>query len=602
MSVFGIDLGTTNTCISRFVDGQPEVVKIDDGNTVPSVVAWENGQLLVGLAARNLGFLKPQQAIRSIKRKIGQPEYRAILGDRPYSAIEISTEILKYVAQKAAEACGEPVKKVVITVPAWFGDEQRRATMTAGQQAGLEVLRIINEPTAAALSYLTVSRNDSVPEQWMVYDLGGGTFDVSILKVNGEYKEVLASAGNTFLGGDDFDAALAQKLVSVIRSVHGIDPSEDPVAMAQLKYLAEAAKIALSSELHWKINQSLKVHGTPIQLDHTLCRDEFADLIKDLVESTISKVQQALKDAKVEVGQISRLLLVGGSTRIPYVQQRLQAEFKITPEFYVDPDLSVALGAGYQAALVSGLSCQQIVVDVCPHSLGIAALGDHDDGLLEEFEYPKTCAPIIFRNSRLPAKMSRKFSKLFPEQDKVEIVVLQGESSHTADNTLIGRFECNLNRSASMEFEVTFSYDANGIINIGVSQEDGKAPVREYRMDTTKSASWNSETPSLSGYDALAEGFDDDDDDEDRDEIGEDDSDLDDILDVGPSKVSNFLLDKIRQVISAKQVPPSDEVHGTLKAYQTALTNQEDDQMDELETKLYDWLEQREMGETQHGV
>ncbi|MFW7378413.1 MAG: Hsp70 family protein [Oligoflexus sp.] len=586
MKVYGIDLGTTNTCISTFVDGKPEMITIDNAPTFPSIVAWDGEQILVGIAAKNYSFLSPQSAVRSIKRKMGQLDFRATLGDRQLSPIDISAEILRYAAHKAEEATGEEVKKVVITVPAWFGDEQRRATMEAGTVAGLDVLRIINEPTAAGLTYQLAHSSNSQPtkEHWLIYDLGGGTFDVSVLQVSGDYKEVLASAGNTFLGGDDFDRLLVQHIVTQVRDRQNLDLNEDEIAMAQIRHQAEQCKIALSTEAEFELKATIQVHQQPVLIDMTIERSEFEEMILDLIESTINKVEQALSDAKLDKSQIDRVILVGGSSRIPLVQEKLRTALNISPEFYVDPDLSVAMGACIQAALVVGLSCQQIVVDICPHTLGIATLGemDSDPESMIDRDYPLTFAPLIQRNSRLPAKMTRTFYKIAPLQETVEIVVLQGESARTDDNKLIGRFMCPLERNSDLDFHVSFSYDINGIIQISVSQHHGQQQLRQYTMNTNKSVAWNSEEPSIPTdqdlvLDTEASGVDED------------------------QQVSNYLLQKIESELQKFSASEQSEVRAKVSAYREALSEQDDERLDELESQLYDWLEKTESFEVPHG-
>ncbi|MBC7531981.1 MAG: Hsp70 family protein [Oligoflexus sp.] len=587
MNVYGIDLGTTNTCISRFASGLPEIIRINDSDTVPSIVAWDGQRLLVGLAAKNYSFVSPENAIRSIKRKMGQLDFRVQLGSREFSPIDVSTEILRFVSDEAAKVVGEAIKTVVITVPAWFGDEQRRATLAAGKAAGLEVLRIINEPTAAALSY-QLTQDPSVEQQmekWLVYDLGGGTFDVSILIVKGDYKEVLATAGNTFLGGDDFDRLLAQRMVNEIRSRFNIDPDEDPVALAQLRHLAEEAKIALSTEPEHRITYKLSVLGKQVVLDLNITREEFSELIEDLVESSIAKVHQALDDAKLDAQELTRLILVGGSSRIPLVQERLKDEFGLSPELYIDPDLSVALGAGIQAALASGKSCKQIVVDVCPHTLGMAVLGDHDEMFEMRSNIPLSFAPLIQRNSRLPAKMTRTFCKMHPEQGQVEIVVFQGESSRTTDNQLIGRFICDLNPTAQLEFFVSFSYDSNGIIQIGVTQIQGQRPLKQYSMDTNKSEHWNSEPlPMGQGSDFLDI------------EMSESAAGAN-----ASEKVSNFLIEQVELQLQKASEKDRHRMKGQLQDYRSALLAEDNDTLDTLENELYEWLENSREQEDSHG-
>jgi molecular chaperone DnaK len=538
-----------------------------------------------GRAAKNWSFVSPKDAARSIKRKMGQLDFRLQLGPYSMSPVEVSAEILRYVTHTAAKKIGEAVKTVVITVPAWFGDEQRRATLAAGEAAGLDVIRIINEPTAAALSYQSPQQDGEVKsELWMVYDLGGGTFDVSILNVKGEYKEVLASAGNTFLGGDDFDRLLALHLTQVIRDRFNVDPVEDEVAMAQLRHCAEEAKIALSTEPEHHIQKVISISGQSHPLDIVISREEFTRLIDELIESTILKVHQALDDAKVKSTELDRLVLVGGSTRIPMVQERLQSEFGLSPELYIDPDLSVAFGAGIQAALATGQSYQQIVVDVCPHTLGMAALGAQDLDYSPDLEVPLTFVPLIRRNSRLPAKMTRSFSKVFPDQRRVEIVVFQGESARTTDNQLIGRFMCHLPPTDKMDFFVTFSYDANGIIQIGVTQTYGQKALKNFTMDTGKSSSWNSEpSQQLDGHD---------------------DFDAADTwaTPVEPShQVSNYLIERVQNQLLQSEIRNHHQISEMLEAYRASLAAEDDDAMDLLESKLYDWLESHSQEAAQHG-
>ncbi len=576
MSVYGIDLGTTNSCISVFENGHAKVIPIDEQQTVPSVVAWNGREYLVGHSARNWGFLKPSQVVRSIKRKMGQAEYRVQLGDKSFDPVDISSKILEYLAKQAGAVTQQEVQDVVITVPAWFGDEQRRATLAAGQRAGLNVLRIINEPTAAALSYQAVGSSWTQPsheeEVWLVYDLGGGTFDVSILKVKGEYKEVLTSTGNTFLGGDDFDRMFAQKIAARIKDQYGLNPEDDDIALATLRFIAEEGKIRLSQEAEIRINRKLELGGQTISLDLQFTRKEFEDLVEDLIDSTLDKVRQALADADLQVQDLDRLILVGGSSRIPLVQEKLRDFLHLNPELYVDPDLSVSLGACLQAALVKGLSYEQTVVDICPHTLGIAAHGQHD--LMSEREaedYPLSFSPLILRNSRLPAKITQTFFKGFLEQNLVEIVVLQGESALSHENTLIGKFRAALRPSDRLEVYVRFAYDANGIIEVGVSQNHDQDLVKTYKMDSHQSATWNSELV-----------------------VESDDDQTDPQSDIN---VSNYLIEQVHVQLDRVSPEEREQIREQLSRYRQALASMNDSLMDELEGDLYLWLEKKKAEE-----
>ena len=322
--VCGIDLGTTNSCIAVIETEEPRVINIDGDATMPSVVAYKEGEWLVGKAAYNHLWVSPEEAVASIKRKMDDLDYRVQIGGSELSPVDISAKILQALIQSAEQELQQRLRNVVITVPAWFQETQRQATLAAGQQVGLNVIQIINEPTAAAIAHQNIPINDSQEEKWLVYDLGGGTFDVSVMNVTTAAYEVLASTGNTFLGGDDFDQRLAEKFTAYLRDQHNIDPNSDNVAKIRLRLLAEQTKVKLSSEPRVQLSEPISIGSKVYLLDYTITREEFEELIEDLVSSTEEKAVQALSDAGVDAANLSRLLLVGGSTRIPLITTRLQ--------------------------------------------------------------------------------------------------------------------------------------------------------------------------------------------------------------------------------------------------------------------------------------
>lgn len=519
-TVFGIDLGTTNSCIARFknIDDPDlgylkstfEIVEIDNANTLPSVVAYDesNQQWLVGESARNYSKLFPSNAVTSIKREMGKIDYKATLGPYTLSAEDISSKILSYLKNKTEEKLGNGIKveDVVITVPAYFNDLQRRSTLNAGIMAGLNVLRIINEPTAAALVHEISCENEHTRlekcEKWIVYDLGGGTFDVSIIEARAHYKEVLASTGDNNLGGDDFDNILACYILEqIIKDNPQIkdyinDLANNHTIQAKLKYLAEDIKITLSTQSTKEINDffelELDYKNIILPIKFTISRNTFQTLIEPFVDSTIELLHQALALANCKIEEISRLLLVGGSTKIPLIKEKLFSAFAIHGDSYIDPDLSVALGAAVQAAISAKLNFDNIVIDVSPHSLGVAAFGHIDiikqlktcdqDSLPSK--HPKTFIPVITRNSKLPAKFEKTFYTSFPLQEQIEVNIYQGESQNTEENTFIGNFVANLQpNNRIVPLNLSMEYDLNGIIKISISSLQKEKIVNSYRMD-----------------------------------------------------------------------------------------------------------------------
>jgi len=452
----GIDLGTTNSCVAVFEGGEPVVIANAEGSrTTPSVVAFaKNGERLVGQVAKRQAVSNPDHTIASIKRKMGS-SYKVTINGKDYTPQEISAMILGKLKKDAEAYLGETVTQAVITVPAYFTDAQRQATKDAGRIAGLDVKRIINEPTAAALSYGVDKEND---QKVMVYDLGGGTFDVSIIEMGEGVQEVLATAGNNHLGGDDFDQKIIDWLVQSFRNDTGIDLSGDKTAMQRLKDEAEKAKIELSGITTAAINIpfiTADVTG-PKHLDYTLTRAKFNELTADLVEKTMGPVRQALKDSGLSISEIDKVLMVGGSSRIPAVQEAVKSLIGKDPFKGINPDECVAIGAAIQGGVLGGEVQGLLLLDVTPLSLGVETQG----GVMTK---------IIDRNTTIPTKKSQIFSTAVDNQTQVEVNVLQGEREFAKDNKQLGLFKLDGILPAMRgvpQIEVTFDIDANGIVNV----------------------------------------------------------------------------------------------------------------------------------------
>ena len=489
MTIIGIDLGTTFSAVSVVADGKPQIIPLGNDRIMPSVVGVSpDDKWLVGTPALNQWTLYPERTVRSIKRKMGTEETVLHgLAEKPFRPEQISALILQHMKRFSEAYLQQDITQAVITVPAYFSDAERRATRLAGELAGLEVMRIINEPTAAALAYgMTVDADEIA----LVYDLGGGTFDVSVVEMMAGIVDVRASHGDTQLGGDDFDERLAQWLLEQFENQHAIDLRGNRQALARIRQAAEDAKIALSKDpFVWVKEEYLaEKNGMPLHMEIEVSRVQFISLIDDLLDRTLDSVEQVLKDSDIE--QPDHVMLVGGSTYIPAVRERITDFLGVSPRFDVNPSEAVALGAGIQGAIIEGIDIDAILVDITPFSLGIAIAEMMTFGGV----IPDRYKVLIPRNSTIPTTQKEAFATLHPEQTEVKVEVYQGEHPTASDNTLLGAFVFdNLKPKSSGElatFTVQFDLDVNGILNVQAvdrgSQQQTDITVRVDRQQVSQ--------------------------------------------------------------------------------------------------------------------
>jgi len=482
MKAVGIDLGTTNSEVAIVENGQARVLPGDNDDLIlPSCIALsDTGKLLVGRDALRQYAAAPERTIKSIKRSMGT-EQKFKLGDKEYLPEEISAIILRSLKQRAENALGETINQAVITVPAYFTDAQRQATKIAGEIAGFEVLQIINEPTAAALAYDVRS---SETERVLVYDLGGGTFDVSIVEITGEVTEVLASHGNNHLGGDDFDRLLQLHLTELFYQEHGVHVPDDAITQARLLRAAEELKINLSCYGFATVREAFLAtkDKTALHLEKEVSRSDFEKLIRPLLEETLDAIDRTLTDANLEAEDIDKIILVGGSTRIPLVEKMIEQHLGQTPTDVIQPDLCVALGAALQAGVLVGDDVEAILVDVIPHSLGIATAINTPMGILPGF-----FDIIIPRNSVIPVSRSQVYSTLMDNQEIVEIEIFQGENAAARENVPLGSYKVEglpPKPAGNVQVEVHFDFDLNGILTV-TTTEKGKGHQGKLAVNNT---------------------------------------------------------------------------------------------------------------------
>ncbi len=467
--IVGIDLGTTNSEIALYREGRPEVLGDEQDRLIlPSVVGLsESGELLVGEAARNQFLLYPERTVRSIKRRMGS-DAQVRLGERDYTPQEISAIILSRLKEIAERRLGRPVRKAVITVPAYFSDAQRQATREAGEIAGLEVARIINEPTAAALVYEAAQHQG---KRILVYDLGGGTFDVSVVRIEEGVVEVISSHGNNHLGGDDFDHKIVEHVLEHLKIKHGVDVADRPQVMARILRSAEDAKKRLSDHPYARIAEEYLADkdGTPVNLDLELSRLDYEAMIMPFIEETLGAIHIALESAGLASSQVDEILLVGGATRTPLIRRRLAEAFGTDPRGEVDPDLCVAMGAAIQGAAIAGTEVSAVLVDVTPYTFGTSALGELDGEL-----YPYKYVPIIPRNTPIPVRRSEAFHTVTDQQSSVDVRIFQGENSDALENIQIGEFQVTgLSKApAGNPVIIDLALDRDGILQVSAREKN----------------------------------------------------------------------------------------------------------------------------------
>jgi len=481
--IVGIDLGTTNSEIAVYRDGQPEVLVDELGRKIlPSVVGvGEAGDLLVGEEARNQFVLYPERTVRSIKRRMGSGE-KVQLAGREYTPQEISAIILKRLKDIAERRLGRSVRKAVITVPAYFSDIQRQATREAGEIAGLEVVRIINEPTAAAMVYEATQHQG---KRILVYDLGGGTFDASIVRIESGVVEVISSHGNNHLGGDDFDHKIVEHVLDHLKIKQGVDISDQPKAMARVLRSAEAAKKQLSDHPFARIEEEYLAEsaGKPVHLSLELSREDYEDMIAPFIEETLGAVHIALESASLTSSEVDEILLVGGATRTPMVRRRLRESFGKEARGEVDPDLCVAMGASIHGAAIAGIDVSAVLVDVTPYTFGTSALGELNGEM-----YPYTYVPIIAKNTAIPVRKSEVFFTVVDDQTSVDVRIFQGEKDDAMENIQLGEFRVEgLSKApAGNPIIIDLALDRDGILNVS-AKEKHTGLERRITIDRTTS-------------------------------------------------------------------------------------------------------------------
>jgi len=481
--IVGIDLGTTNSEIAIYADGKPLVLGDAQKRMVlPSVVGLSPaGELLVGEAARNQFLLYPERTIRSIKRRMGT-DARVRLGERAYAPQEISAIILTRLKEIAEAQLGHAVRRAVITVPAYFSDAQRQATREAGEIAGLEVVRIINEPTAAALVYEAAQQQG---KRILVYDLGGGTFDVSVVRIEGGVVEVISSHGNNHLGGDDFDEKIVNHIREHLKIKHGVDVSDQPQAMARIVRAAETAKKHLSDHPYARIAEEYLTEqdGKPVNLDMEISRVGYEEMIMPFIEETLGAIHTALQSAQLTASQVDEILLVGGATRTPLIRTRLADVFQRQPRGEVDPDLCVAMGAAIQGASIAGVEVSAVLVDVTPYTFGTSALGELNGDL-----YPYHFVPIIAKNTPIPVRRSEAFCTIQDQQTEVEVRIYQGEHEDALENIKIGEFRVEgLSRAPAGNVVILdLALDRDGILQV-TAREKSTGLERRITIDKAMS-------------------------------------------------------------------------------------------------------------------
>lgn len=572
--IVGIDLGTTNSAVAVVQEGQPRILPKGDQKIIPSVVGYsKQSGWLVGRPALNQYVLDPENTIRSIKRKMGTSE-KFSLGGRLFTPQQISAFILRELKQIAEENLGHPVNKAVITVPAYFTNAQRQATKEAGEIAGLEVVRIINEPTAAALAY---GLNREVDQMALVYDLGGGTFDVSLVEMMGGIVEVRASHGDTHLGGDDFDRILAEHTSKLFYKRHQLSLKDNRRAMARLTHAAEAAKIYLSDFPEASIREEYLAErdGVPLHLETKVGRWEFEEMIKDLLARTVESIDKVLQDAELDVTALSRVLLVGGSTRIPAVWELVAEYTNLEPDTEINPDEAVALGAAVQAAIIAGEPVDSILVDVTPYSLGIEAAAEINGKVI-----PDIYSVLIRRNSTIPVTKEQVFRTLYPDQDTVQVKVYQGEAPKASANTMLGEFTITGLRPDRPgnypSVNVCFDFDVNGMLYVRATdrgsgvQEGIIVQATQARLTPQEIAHARQELSELEFFAEAAE-------------------ELEQQLRPEPDEETEALLKRAQDLLESGQL--SEQQAGGLRQLMQAIAQAEtQDELDDLSEELLDML------------